>query len=257
MMNNQKRNFQFLLVWGFLLVSLPFISSCGKTDKPAYVPPSEPILKIAEEYSGQDFSVVLHDMDVTEDDDNIIYRHKYVTLQPKEDSLVVDSTDWLKVGAQLFQENENNLGMELISYHNGELSTTPKPVGFDWAIGNEKYGEWVTDSTLTTSSGQPEKTWQYKSNPARFMFYYWMFSRRTPMSSYSAYSNSYRGKAAFYGSSTNRYGTNSDYQRKSRSSFYKRKASSKLWKSHTRASKRSSRYKGGSSSRRRSGGVGK
>ena len=255
-MNNQKKYFHILMTFGFLLALL--LVGCGKTEKPAYVPPSEPILKLAEENAGHDFSIVLNDMDVTEDENNIIYRHKYVTLQPTEDSLVVDSTDWVKVGAKLFQENEKNLGMELISYHNGELSTTPKPVGFDWAVGNEKYGEWVVDSTLTTANGEPEKTWRYHRSPARMMFYYWMFSRRTPMSSYNRYSRSYRGKAPFYGSGATTYGTNSAYQKKARSSFYSRRASSKSWKSHTkRISRRSSRYRGGSSSRRRSGGFGK
>ncbi len=227
------------------------------SEKKAVTVSEEPIVNLAKDHLDHNFSIVLHDMDVQEDDINIIYRHKYAILQPKEDSLVVDSTDWLTVSEDFFQANEDNLGMELVSIHDGVSSTTPKPVGFDWAIGNDKYGEWVADSTATTDTGQPEQRWRYH-NGTRFLMYYWMFSRMTGRSTFRNYSQNYKGKRAFHGKGGTAYGTKSAYQRASRSSFYARKASSTSWKSHTkRASRKSSRYKGGASSRGRSGGIGK
>lgn len=242
----------------FLLFLAFAMTSCSQTEKPVLVVAEEPIIKLTRAHSGHEFSIVLDDMDVTEDETNTIYRHKYVILQPKEDSLVVDSTGWVNVGEKLFQDNEKNLGMELVSYHNGEISAVPKPVGFGWAVGNEKYGEWAVDSTVVSSTGQPEKTWHYHRRPGHFMFYYWMFSRRTPMSSYSAYNNGFRGKQAFYGVGKDTYGTKSAYQRKHRSAFYSRRQSSRTWSNHkSRVSRRSSRFRGGSRSRGRSGGFGK
>lgn len=243
---------KLLFLFGGLLVLSSIIIGCETTKQPLEVSP-EPAQTIIDEQGLNDFSLVLNDMDVTEDDQNIIYRHKYTILNPKEDRLDVDSTDWVNVSEKFFLAHENDLGMELASFHGGNFSNTAKPVGFDWAVGNEAHGEWVTD---TTSTGQTERTWRYR--PGSFFLTYWLFMRPTYFGSYSNYASNYRGRAPFYGSGANTYGTNSAYQRANRSQFYTRKSSSASWSSHnTRKSKSSSRYSGGSNSRGRSGGFGK
>ncbi len=236
-----------------------FLISCEAAKTPLAVSP-EPAQTIINDQGADNFALVLNDMDITEDEKNIIYRHKYIILKPKEDRLDVDSTDWTNVSEAFFTTHENDLGMELASYNEGTFSSTAKPVGFDWAIGNEKYGEWVVDSTSTTGTDpnqQQERRWRYR--PGSFLLTYWMFSRRsTGFGTYSNYANNYRGKTPFYGSGANSYGTNSPYQKANRSQFYSRKTSNASWSTHnTRKSKSSSRFGGSSKTRGRSGGFGK
>jgi len=229
---------------------------CNSGKKP-YEVATEPAQSIINEMGIDDYSIVLNDMDITEDDDFIYYKHKYVIIKPKDDQLDVDSTEWQNVSEEFFMNNENNLGMEIVSKHGHKFSTVPKPVGFDWAVGNEKYGEWEVDSTSTNTTN-PERRWRYR-NGSNFFLMYWMFSRRTPYSVYNNYATTARGKTPFYGSGNNTYGTKSNYNRAKRSSFYSRKSSSNSWgKTYSkRKASSSSRYRGGSSTRGRSGGHGK
>ena len=254
----QFLNKKNILLFGGLALLTFIMVSCGSSKTPLPVS-EEPAQILITEQGMNDFSLVLNDMDITEDETHIIYRHKYTILSPKEDRLDVDSTDWENVSEAFFKLHENDLGMELVSNHGGEFSTTVKPVGFDWAIGNEKYGEWGVDSTAVangTGAAEGERTWRYR--PGSFFLTYWMFSRITRFGSYGNYAGNYRGRAPFYGAGGNTYGTNSTYQKSNRSQFYSRKTGNSSWSTYnTRKSKSSSRYKGGSSSRGRSGGVGK
>lgn len=243
-----------LLHLGFFVFSLGLLVGCGQIKKPLSVYP-EPSTTIVEEQGTNDFSLVLDDMDVTEDETNIIYRHKYLILNPTEDALLVDSTGWVNVNEGYFNAHENDLGMELVSSHNGAKTTTPKPVGFDWAVGNEEHGEWVVDST-STSGNQNERQWRYR--PGSFFLAYWLFSRPTGYSSYSNYATNYRGRSAYYGSGADTYGTNSSYQRANRSQFYTRKSGNATWqKQQARKTRSTSRYSGSNRTRGRSGGIGK
>jgi len=241
----------------FFIASIFLImQSCGSGKKP-YPVASEPAQVLVNELSTEEYSIVLNDMDITEDDDNIYYKHKYVILKPKEDKIEVDSTEWLNVGEEFFMSNEKNLGMEIASRHDGRFSGIPKPVGFDWAVGNEKYGEWKIDTTSTEKTVQVKK-WHYH-NGSRFFLMYWMFSRRTPFSTYNDYASTARNRKAYYGYGNNTYGTNSSYNKVKRAGFYSRKAKNTSWNKtyKTRSSSRSSRYSGSSGARGRSGGHGK
>lgn len=234
----------------------------GCSDKEPFAVPVEPILSIIAKQDTSNFAIVLNDMDITEDDTHIYYKHKYLTVNPSDEQIKMDSTDWVNVSKGFFEKHEKDLGMELVSRFDGPISTVVKPFGFDWAIGNEKYGEWVVDSTTvkTTTTGQRqyERRWHYHPGSS-FLFYYWMFSRPVYYGSYRTYGTSYRGRSAYYGSGNRSYGTSSPYQKKHRSSFYSRKAKSSSWsrRSRARRSGSSSRFRGGSSTRGRSGGFGK
>lgn len=254
----------------FILFSA-FIVSCGNSTKDSIKVGIEPSEEIIQQLRETDFSIVLNDMNVSEKDNKHLFEHKYHILKVIDDSLVVDSLPWKTVNKYFFEKHENDLGMEIVSNHNGRLSRTAQPVGFGWAIGNPKYGEWVDvsksqDSTSTTSStssnNRNERRWH--SHGPSLLFWYWMLRRPAYQRDYRGYSAASAAGRSYYGTQTNgtsRYGTNSAYQKSKRPSFFNRRQSSNSWKSYskssTRNSRSSSRYNSSSSTRSRSGGYGK
>ncbi|WP_346881902.1 hypothetical protein [uncultured Algibacter sp.] len=249
----------------FVTLACMIMMSCGNTERES--------VKVSEEYSEQlirdmrnkDFSLVLNDMNVSEQGDRMLFQHKYHVLKVEKDSLLVDSLDWKPVNKGFFEKHENDLGMEIVSNHNNKLSRVAKPVGFDWAVGNSKYGEWEAakkDSTNTNSTARSStnnrRVWRPYSSG---LFWYWMLRRPAYQRDYvghRAYSSAGR---TYYGNNTggtSTYGTNSAYQKTKRASFFTRRSSSKTWNSFSsRKGASSSRYDGASSTRSRSGGYGK
>ena len=251
-------------IYSFVVfASILVFSSCGNSDD-SFKVAMEPSEEILRDLNGVDFSIVLNDMDISEKEDKTLFQHKYHILKVVDDSLVVDSLDWKPVNKAFFEKNEDNLGMEIVSYHNGNLSRVAQPVGFGWAIGNKKYGQWeeeTKDSTATaTNNNRSRRVW--RSHAPSLLFWYWMLRRPAYQNHYTGYTSARRAGKAYYGTSTSgssTYGTNSTYQKQRRPSFYNRRSTSSRWKSFTssKKSRSSSRYKGGSSTRSRSGGIGK
>ena len=247
------------VVCTFALLS---ITSCGSSDDSIIIN-REPTDQLISELNGTEYAIVLNDMNVSNRNSKKHYEHKYHVLKLEKDSLVIDSMDWQTVNRAYFEKHENDLGMEVISNHNGTLSRVAKPVGFGWAIGNDKYGEWepvMKDSTATTSNHNSRRQW--RSHTPSLLFWYWMLRRPTYQRDYAGYRASNAAGKSYYGTQANgqsKYGTNSTYQRSKRSSFFSRKRSSSSWKNHTqqKTKRSSSRYKNGSSTRSRSGGFGK
>ena len=149
--------------------------------------------------------------------------------------------------------------MEIVSNHNNKLSRIAKPVGFDWAIGNEKYGQWEEEDSTNTSTSTGRRYW--RSNHSSGLFWYWMLRRRSYQRDYAGYRAYNTAGKTYYGSNidgSTKYGTNSAYQKTKRSSFFTRRSTSSTYKSYsTRKSASSSRYSGASSTRSKSGGFGK
>lgn len=243
-----------------ILIILFMVISCSKT-APVYRVSTEPTDEIISNLGGDDFSIVLNDMDITKElikgDNYTVYKHKYHILKLKNDSLIVDSLDWKSVNEKFFKKYEKDLGMEIINLHDGTLSKVAQPVGHGWAVGNPKHGKWVADSTKTTNSNQ-QRHWRPHTSG---IFWFWMLSRRT---SYGNYNNtrSYRSSGKTYygntGTGHSKYGTNSKYQKTKRSSFFTRTRKNKTWNNYRKkTSKSSSRYSGSSKTRSRSGGFGK
>ncbi|WP_299885627.1 hypothetical protein [uncultured Lacinutrix sp.] len=247
-----------------ILIVIPFIIlACGNKEKRSKQVSIEPSEEIINSISKNDFSIILDDMKITEEDNVINHQHKYKVLEMKGDSLYSTSKQWKSVNKSFFLKHENDLGMEIISKHDNKISRVAKPVGFGWAIGNESHGEWEEqkqDSTKTTSS--TNRRWRTHSTSP--FFWYWLGTRRSvyrnDYNSYRTYNNSSK---SYYGNKTSsnkyNYGTRSDYQKKRRSSFFTRKSkNSSRWNTLRNKSKRnSSRYNNGSSTRSRSGGTGK
>jgi hypothetical protein len=257
-----KLVFKITLACSFLI----FCISCNDSSNNYIKVATEPSEEILRDTDGVDFSIVLNDMNVTKEGDKQKFQHKYHILKVIKDSLVVDSLDWKTVNRPFFEKHEKDLGMEIVSYHDGQLSRVAQPVGFGWAVGNPKYGTWEeekTDSTATASTGSNtagERVW--RSNGSGFFFWYWMMRRPAYQSNYSGFRASRGMNKPYYGATSggnNTYGTNSTYENGKRPSFFNRKNNSTSWKSHTKqkASRSSSRYSNGSSTRARSGGIGK
>ena len=236
-----------------------FIASCGDTERAAVSVPLEYSEQLIDELQGTDFSIVLNDMNVAEEDGKDLFQHKYHILKVIKDSLVVDSLDWKTVNRGFFTKHENNLGMEIVSNHNNKLSRVAKPVGFDWAVGNEKHGQWEVEDSTKTNSGTTRRYW--RSHRSSGIFWYWMLSRRSYQRDYAGHRAYSTAGRTYYGNNANgttTYGTNSAYQKTKRSSFFTRRSTSSTWKSFsTRKSASSSRYNGASTTRSKSGGFGK
>ena len=241
----------------FILITTVLITACGDDVKPAKEVSIEPTEMYILQNKDQDFSIVLDDMKIEEESNLMVYKHKYDILTLKNDSLHTKKTDWKTVSQNYFVKHENDLGMEIVSKHDNKLSRVAQPVGFGWAIGNKDHGEWeAVQKDSTSTSNNNNRRW--RSNSSSFFFWYWMGSRRnTYARDYNGYQTNRRQGLAYYGSGNNTYGTQSAYQKKSRSSFYTRKASNtSTWTNH-KTSRSSSRYSSGSSTRSRSGGYGK
>ena len=248
-----------------LVIVAIVIASCTQKPK-AFKVAVEPTENIIKQLGSQDFSIVLNDMDIKKkrikEEEKIVYKHKYHILKIENDSLIVDSLDWKPVNEKFFLKYEKDLGMEIISQHNGKLSKVSQPVGHGWAIGNPKYGKWETDSTSTannSSSNQHRRSHWRPHNSG--LFWFWMLSRRTYRSDYNNTRTYKSAGQTYYGSDKKGgsiYGTNSRYQKARRPSFFSRKKSSTSWKDYNKkVSKSSSRYSGSSKTRSRSGGYGK
>ncbi len=250
-----------------LVLIMPFlILACGKTEKRSKQVALEPSEIIRKSIPTNDYSLVLDDMTIKEDANQIDHRHKYKVLELIGDSLHTTSKDWQSVNKTFFVKHQNDLGMEIMSRHNGKSSFTAQPVGFGWAIGNEEHGEWVEtpkDSTAANTAGTTHhRTWRTHSTSP--FFWLWLGSRRSIFrNDYNSY-RSYNGTGqSYYGrnssNNTYAYGTRSDYQKKNRPSFFsRRQKNSSSWNSlNKKSSRSSSRYSNGSSTRSRSGGIGK
>lgn len=257
------------------ILVLLIVSSCGSSSKESVKVTQEPSEEIIRDLKFEDYSIVLNDMNILEKGEKREFQHKYHILKIEKDSLVVDSLGWKTVNQTFFEKHENDLGMEIVSHHNNKLSRIAQPVGFGWAIGNPKYGEWVDEkavnnsgiSTTTSTTTNATSTTQnnrrvWRSHGPSMLFWYWMLRRPAYQSNYRA-NNAYRASGKpYYGTKpngTSTYGTNSTYQKTKRASFFSRRTKSNSWKSFSssKKSRSSSRYKSASSTRSRSGGTGK
>lgn len=254
---NRSCSFLLLLVIGLI------ITSCGDSEIPSVKVPQEYSERLIAELRGADYSIVLNDMDVSKQGEMMLFQHKYHILKVENDSLEVDSLDWEPVNKGFFEMHENDLGMEIVSNHNNKLSRVAKPVGFDWAIGNEKEGQWEEETPADSTKTQSSSRRVWRSHHSSGLFWYWMLRRRSYQRDYGAHRAYNNAGRTYYGANTttgrSTYGTNSTYQQAKRPRFFSRKASNSSWKSYTTARKSasSSRYNGASSTRSRSGGLGK
>jgi len=211
------------------------------------------------------FSIILYDMNV---EGNFFeeYFHKYRIIEEATPGEPEErTTEWFQVSERVFNQHVDDMGMELMSRgEDGQLVKTVSPPGYNNYVGNEKYGQW------TQRDGG--SFWEFYGKYAFMSSMFNMFTYPVRRSYWNDYRGNYYGSRGYYGPRTNGrsyYGTNSDFNRTSRTnstwssnrSNFKNRVNSRTTRSSSttsssRTSRSSSRYKG-TSSRSRGGGFGK
>lgn len=294
-MNNWKTAFFSLLLAAGLV-------ACGGDSTPRFEKtPVDDIVKHLDKE--QNYALLLYDMDLTEDN---TYKHRYKVIFPEggelpidantptEEGVIADSasntgiatesaplesrvktvprdslTDWHVVPERFFEVHSSDMGMEIVSKVDGSVSKVPTPPGYSHYVGNEKYGQWQSNS----SGGS---FWAFYG---QYMFMSSMLHMMSPIGygGYNNYRNNYRGRQPYYGpkgaNGQTRYGTGSANSRSMNSSFSQRasskpslrnKVNSSISRSSNKATagsrssgrtgRASSRYSGSSRSRASSSG---
>ncbi len=207
------------------------------------------------------YSIILYDMD-QEGNFYPEYKHKYRIIKETNsaDSIPEEEiTDWYTVGENFFNQNIDNMGMEIVSKNQqGEVSKTAAPPGYGNYVGNPQYGQWQQGSN-------GESFWSFYGKYALLSSLFNMATFPARRSYYDDY-RGYRSRGRpYYGPTVNNsrtYGTNSRYTTttKPNTTWRTRTTSSNFRNSGQRTSRSSSRYGGSSSSSSRSrssGGFGK
>lgn len=223
-----------------------------------------PVDEIIKQYSTeQNFSIVLYDMDYDESANK--YKHMYQIMIPKTDTIDVTTTEWKNVSEYFFNENVNNMGMEIAAKVDGKIRKTAAPAGYNHYVGNEKYGRWV--------QRDGGSFWEFYGKFAFMSSMFHMVSNPINRSYYNDYRGHYYSGRSYYGPNVNGrnyYGTRSNYNASrstawnSKPQTFKDKVRSQVSRSSstsrsnfgTRTSRSTSRSSS-SSMRSRGGGFGK
>lgn len=190
---------------GACLVTAMLLSlqSCGRSQSP--------IERLAARFGNvPEYSIILEDM-TTKGSLFAQFYHKYrVTIGEK-----IYYTDWEKVSESFYRQNQNYLGMSLISKTaDGYVTQTPSPPGYQY-VGNSRYGEWQNDS-----SGR--SFWAFYGQYMFMSQMFNVFSRPMYRNDYNSYTQ-YRDSGRPYYGSKNQYGTNGTVTRKTNKNFFQRK----------------------------------
>lgn len=239
------------------------MSSCGGGKKEFKKSPLDELIRDLP--TQQNFSIILHDMDV-EGSFFKTYRHQYKVItfdkaKPGDSTSTAEAnreeeiTGFYEVSKEEFNRNEGNMGMEVA--HRDEGGTVQKkvsPPGYAY-VGNPNYGHWVNRGG--------NSFWEFYG---KFAFMNSMFNlmtypiRRSYWNDY--YTNYYPTGGVYYGPTNggySYYGTNSRYNSSANpSSSWSRNPRSSSFKQsvRNRTSRSNSRY-GSGSSRSRGSGYGK
>ncbi len=129
--------------------------------------------------------------------------HRYQKIEDGKSYL----TAWEPVSEEFYNQNINNLGMEILSKPYGvfesERLEQPAPAGMSY-VGNSKYGEWKKEPSTGNSF------WAFYG---QYMFLNHLFGPTYPYyyrSDWDRWNNNYRGSRGYYGPDDNRplYGSN-------------------------------------------------
>ena len=262
-----------LKIFLFTAVML-LITSCSEERKKYIKSPLDII--ITTYIDTQNYSVVLADMDYKEDSDTYFHKYKIILEKPntatksKEDDFEVKLTKWKEVSPITFEEHQKDLGMTVLSKKNGVLDKKATPAGYNNYVGNDKYGNWKTQSNGTSF-------WAFYGQYHFMSSLFYGSSHRYYRSDYNYYRTNHYGRSNYYGRN-NTFGT-SNYKSKSwsskpasfkenvrskanrSSSALKSKgySSSRSYSNSTKTTRSTNRYSSSKSgsSRSRSGGFGK
>ncbi|MEM7552454.1 MAG: hypothetical protein AAF363_22415 [Bacteroidota bacterium] len=237
-------------VLSFFLLTAFFVS-CGG-EKKFHKNPMDEIIR---DMTAEKFTVILHDMEV-EGSFFKTYRHQYKIITEKDSVPNEEITGWYEVSKELFQQHEQDMGMELAHKgEDGKLVKQVAPPGYSQYVGNERYGRWENRGGSSF--------WAFYGQYAFMSSMFNMAAYPARRSYYDGYRGAYGSGRPYYGPTTNgrrAYGTYSNYTSKARpNSRYARSSSFKnrVRSGTSRSSRSGSRYNSRSSSRSRGGGFGK
>ncbi|MCF8365261.1 MAG: hypothetical protein K9H16_05740 [Bacteroidales bacterium] len=213
---------------------------------------------IKEYRESPDLTILLYDQNY----EGNKYQHQYQVLLPLPDSTIdARVTKFYPVSDNFFNENIDNLGMELANKKDGIVNKTVAPAGYSQYVGNPNYGRW------TERNGS--SFWEFYGQFAFMNSMFHMFSSPARYSYWNDYSRNYAPGGRTYRGPNNYYGTDSYMKSNTgKSTSWSKKPSSfrsdvrsRVQRSSTasksKVSRSSSRYSSSSSSRSRSGGFGK
>ncbi|MBT8342423.1 MAG: hypothetical protein HKP58_00220, partial [Desulfatitalea sp.] len=135
---------------------------------------------------------------VEEADQDFSYFHKYTMVEDD----VVEKTDWQPVTEAFYEQNEENLGMEIVSKPFGafedEVIETAAPPGMN-LVGNPRYGKWDDNQTPGNRS---DDFWVFYG---KYRFFTSLFGYPGGYFGYrdwSGWNRDYRGRRPYYGTGT-------------------------------------------------------
>ena len=262
---------------------LSIFASCGGSSQEEVYTKKPVDDFIRDFYNEENYSIILHDMDVDDSGWSNKYFHKYRIIREKdtmvaqidtvaasdsnyvvnEDAPLVKSkipydsiTGWMQVPDRYFKQQQDNMGMALVTKDENGVSKVASPPGYNNYVGNRRYGYW--------NGG----FWHFYGQYMFMSSMFGMMSRPVYYSDYGRYRSTYYGRQPYYGRKTSSgsysYGTNSSYNKKSNPSFFSRRQSKTGWSKSTSSSSSSktsgtgsSKYSSGSSYRSSGGGFGK
>lgn len=185
----------------FSLFSLFLLVSCGGSGS-SYKTPVDDLIK--QMSNDQNFSIILYDIEYNSGFFSDTYKHKYRVVREKADGTPYSSeTDWFKVNRDFFEQNANNMGMEIATKMDGKVTKNAAPPGYNRYVGNSRYGNWRTGSNGMSF-------WEFYG---QYAFMSSMLNLMTPIyrTSYYDYRDNYRGRHSYYGTPSSRgyyqYGT--------------------------------------------------
>jgi len=181
------------------------------------VPQKSPVDVLIRDLSAeQNFSIILYDMDY--DEAKKQYKHQYNVLLEKADTVEAKTTEWLPVSSTFFNQNAENMGMELASKKDGKVSKVAAPAGYSNYVGNEKYGQW--------KERDGNRFWEFYGKYAFMTSMFRMATFPVGYSTWNDYNSNYYGRRSYYGPTTNgqrMYGTNSSYSKTNTSSAWNKR----------------------------------
>lgn len=213
------------------------------------------------------FTIILYDMDQEGTFSNT-YKHKYQIITERDSQPQEQITDWYKVSEAFFEQNINNMGMEIASKKDGKVTKEASPPGYTNYVGNSHYGHWSSRNDGTSF-------WEFYGQYAFMSSMFNMMTYPVHRNYYDDYRTNYYGRQSYYGPKTTTggtmYGTNSDYNNSTKpnstwssnpaKNSFKNRVNSKVSRSSgssgSKISRSSSRYSSSSSRSRSSGGFGK
>jgi len=178
------------------------LQSCGASRSP--VDKLAASLKNVPEYS-----IILEDM---QSRGSIFkqYHHKYKVTSGEN----ISNTDWLRVSEKYYRQNENYLGMALLSKTKDGYVKTPSPPGYQY-VGNSRYGEWRSHSSGNSF-------WAFYGQYMFMSHMFGMTNRPVYRDHYNTYTNNRKNNRPYYGSK-NQYGTNGSVTKQTNKGFFERK----------------------------------